>query len=115
MFEINKRGTIQIGNYYNNYLETNLYLSGNKLNINSESNDIQMKVRGIPFSFKYDQTQMYINNGINNTIIEHGYKFNFDENRDFLIQKPKKQSSEVVNRLFFLTGLILEMYMRMKV
>jgi hypothetical protein len=43
---------------------------------------------------------MNIGTGTNNVIIEHGYQLRFDENRDFLIQRHKRDN-EVVNRLFF--------------
>jgi hypothetical protein len=42
-----------------------------------------MILGNIRFNFEYNQTQMNISNAANNTIIEHGYNFNFDENRDF--------------------------------
>jgi hypothetical protein len=105
MFEINKGGTIQIGDYYNSHPETQLFMGGKELCINSESNDIQMKVCGIPFSFNCNEIQMNLVNGIINTIIEHGYELHFDENKDFLIKRPQKYNNEFINRLFFWCGL----------
>jgi hypothetical protein len=106
MLEINKgSNTIQIGDYNNNHPETDLLIGGKKLYLKSESNNIQMLLGSIGTNFEYNQTQISIGDGTSNTIIEHGYQLRFDENRDFLIQRIKKDSNEVDNRLFFSSGL----------
>jgi hypothetical protein len=106
MLEINKGyNYIQIGDYYNNHPETELHLCGNKLWIKIKSNEISMILGNNRFNFNYNQTQINIGDGFNDTIIEHGYQLNFDENKDFLIQRSKKERNEVVNRLFFSCGL----------
>jgi hypothetical protein len=64
-----------------------------------------MQLGGNGFNFEYNLTQMNIGDGRHNTIIDHGYQLNFNENKDFLIQRTKKDSKEVINRLFFSSGL----------
>jgi hypothetical protein len=106
LLEINKgSNTIQLGDYQNNHPETNLNIAAKQLWIKTESNNIQMLLWSIGTNFEYNQTQICIGNGENNIIIEHGYQLHFDENRDFLIQRPLKYKNEVVNRLFFSNGL----------
>jgi hypothetical protein len=106
MLEINKgSNTIQIGDYNNNHPETDLLIGSKRIWIKSETNIISMELGNNKFNFIYDQTQMNIGNGENNITLEHGYKLLFDENKDFLIQRTKKDNDEVVNRLFFSSGL----------
>jgi hypothetical protein len=75
-----------------------------QISIKSTYNKIPITFENILFNFEYNQTQTNIGTGTNNVIINHGYQLRFDENRDFLIQRPKKDN-EVVNRLFFSSGL----------
>jgi hypothetical protein len=90
MLEINKGSKyIQIGDYWNNHPKTELYVGCNKLRIKTELNEISMELGNIRFNFNYNQTQISIGNGENNIIINHGYQFLFDENRDFLIKRSK--------------------------
>jgi hypothetical protein len=97
MLQINKgNNIILIGDYENNNPETILRLSGGEIRIKSTINKILMTFENILFNFEYNHTEMNICTGTNNVIIEHGYQLRFDENRDFLIQRPKRDN-EVVN------------------